>query len=97
VAVTRPLELRPGLPWDDGECFKCERSDVPVTPIGVLEGSSGAVELFSCYGCTFRLETYLHGTLSGTYQAPRLPLNPRSGHVFPHRGPERASSPPPQP
>ncbi len=53
-----PMELWSRYRWHDGgECWKCERSGVPVTPNGVLEGTDGVlVELSACLSCTWRLE-----------------------------------------
>lgn len=55
-------ELLVGVPyWCTGECFKCDRCDVPVTHYGAMEGSRGVVELFVCRGCTVRLEMRYRG------------------------------------
>jgi len=59
---------------ENGECFKCERSNITVTPIGVLEGSDGAVELSACHACTFRLENRLVAILDGSHKPTRRPL-----------------------
>lgn len=68
-------ELLQRFDWTDGgECFKCERSNVTVTQIGVLQGSDGAVELTACHACTFRLENRLVATLDGSHRPTRRPL-----------------------
>ncbi len=68
-----------GIPWSSGECFKCEDSDVPVTHLGVLEGAGGAVELFACQGCAFRLESRYTGVPQGTHRPAAHPLRARTG------------------
>jgi hypothetical protein len=71
------FELWARFHWEPGDCFKCEHDAIPVTRLGVLEGAAGAVELFACRACTFRLEHQLHGALSGTHVPPRRPMSPR--------------------
>jgi hypothetical protein len=78
VAV-RPTELWQRFTWSPGECFKCERSGVPVTALGTLEGVDSSVELFACKACTFRLELRLHGELSSPRTRRPLRLPPPVG------------------
>jgi hypothetical protein len=75
----RPTELWQRFTWTPGECFKCERSDVPVTPVGVMEGVAGCAELFTCQPCTFRLELRLHGGLSSQRNRRPMKLPPPVG------------------
>ena len=73
----RPGELSARFVWEpSGECFTCERSGVPVTHTGVLEDSHGALELFACLPCIFRLEYQAHTRRQGEAQRPvRRPLS----------------------
>jgi len=62
------------LPWERGECFKCEAANVPVTRYGAMAGTRGTVGLFTCEPCTYRMEYRYLSILDGTHVPALRPL-----------------------
>lgn len=58
-----PGELWGRFDWQNGSCFRCEQTGVPVAEIGDIAVADRAFPLFACQWCVFRLEQ-LHWTMS---------------------------------
>ncbi|MFM9583571.1 hypothetical protein [Streptomyces caniscabiei] len=59
----RPDELWGRFDWQNGSCFRCEQTGVPVAEIGDITVADRAFPLLACQVCVFRLEQ-LHWTMS---------------------------------
>jgi hypothetical protein len=67
----RPPEVWARYAWNDfGDCFKCEKSGLPVAVVGSSIWASGeASDLTMCHSCVYRL--YLMHVRQG-YALPKL-------------------------
>ncbi|MGW7045581.1 hypothetical protein ACWGDT_23365 [Streptomyces avermitilis] len=59
----KPRELWSRFDWQDGSCFRCEQTGLPVAEIGKITVAGRAFPLSACQSCVFRLEQ-LHYTMS---------------------------------
>jgi hypothetical protein len=77
----KPAELWSRFDWQGGNCFRCERTGLPVTEIGEIAVAATAFPLFACQWCVFRLEQ-LHWTMSE--RAARRQGSPAMAPAQPH-------------
>lgn len=83
----KPCELWGRFGWQDGSCFRCERTGVPVADIGEITVVGRAFPLSACQWCVFRLEQ-LHYTMSErAVRRPNAPSQPRPIGQWPTSAP----------
>lgn len=54
--AVKPAELWARFTFTRGACHRCERTDIPVAPLGTMEARGVRVEFRACHWCIFRVE-----------------------------------------